>query len=97
MAQTCICCSSPTVFQAYSSFWTSVHFHTDVPMWRVQPSGGAAKYMAMAKGCDVTKTADGNVRPSTIGAVLHSAARYDLLLWLAMRGRERAFREKVLR
>jgi ubiquinone/menaquinone biosynthesis C-methylase UbiE len=45
----------------------------------------------------VTKTVDGNVRPSTIGAVLHSAARYDLLLWLAMLGREGAFREKVLR
>ena len=45
----------------------------------------------------MTKTVDGNVRPGTIGAVLHSAARYDLLLWLAMLGRERAFREKVLR
>ena len=45
----------------------------------------------------MTETVDGNVRPSTIGAVLHSAARYDLLLWLAMLGREGAFREKVLR
>ena len=53
--------------------------------------------MAMAEGGDVTKTAHRNVRPSTIGAVLHSAARYDLLLWLAMLGREGAFRAKVLR
>jgi ubiquinone/menaquinone biosynthesis C-methylase UbiE len=53
--------------------------------------------MAIAKGSSVTKTVDGTVRPSTIGAVLHSAARYDLLLWLAMLGREGAFREKVLR
>jgi ubiquinone/menaquinone biosynthesis C-methylase UbiE len=29
--------------------------------------------------------------------VLHAAACYDLVVWLSMRGRERAFREKVLR
>jgi len=45
----------------------------------------------------VTNTMDTNVRPRTVGAVLHSAARYDVLLWLAMLGREGAFREKVLR
>jgi len=45
----------------------------------------------------VTKTVEGNARPVSIGAVLHSAARYDLLLWLAMLGREAAFRERVLR
>ncbi len=50
----------------------------------------------MAKEGDLTNTADGNARPSTIGAVLHSPVRYDLLLWLAMLGRERVFREKVL-
>jgi len=37
--------------------------------------------------------ADANATP---GAVLHAAARYDLLLWLATLGRERAFREKIL-
>jgi ubiquinone/menaquinone biosynthesis C-methylase UbiE len=46
---------------------------------------------------DVTNTVGGNPRARTVGAVLHSAARYDLLLWLAMLGREGAFREKVLR
>jgi ubiquinone/menaquinone biosynthesis C-methylase UbiE len=51
----------------------------------------------MEEDGDATKTADGSVRPSTIGAVLHAAALYDLQVWLAMLGRERAFREKVLR
>jgi ubiquinone/menaquinone biosynthesis C-methylase UbiE len=32
----------------------------------------------------------------TTGRVLHSPIGYDLLVWLAMLGRERAFREKVL-
>jgi ubiquinone/menaquinone biosynthesis C-methylase UbiE len=41
--------------------------------------------------------ADGNVALGTPGAVLHSAARYDLLVWLLTLGRERVFREKVLR
>ena len=41
----------------------------------------------------MTKTADGNVTPGTIGAVLHSAALYDLQVWLLTLGRERAFRE----
>ena len=51
----------------------------------------------MTKEDDVTKTADGNVTPGTIGAVLHSAARYDLQVWLLTLGRERVFREKILR
>ena len=34
--------------------------------------------------------------PSTTGLVLHKAAGYDLLLWLVTRGREQAFREKML-
>ena len=33
--------------------------------------------------------------PATKGLVLHWAARYDLLVWLLTRGRERAFREKL--
>ncbi len=40
---------------------------------------------------------DRNLTPSTTGLVLHSAARYDLLVWLVTLGRGRAFREKVLR
>jgi ubiquinone/menaquinone biosynthesis C-methylase UbiE len=34
--------------------------------------------------------------PSTSGLLLHRAARYDFVVWLAMLGRERLFREKVL-
>lgn len=40
---------------------------------------------------------DRNLTPSTTGMVLYSAARYDLLVWLVTLGREREFREKVLR
>jgi ubiquinone/menaquinone biosynthesis C-methylase UbiE len=35
--------------------------------------------------------------PGTRGVVLHAAAWYDLFVWLSLRGRERVFREKVLR
>jgi ubiquinone/menaquinone biosynthesis C-methylase UbiE len=45
---------------------------------------------------DVTKAADRNQTPSVSGLVLHAAAAYDLLIWLVMLGRERAFREKLL-
>jgi ubiquinone/menaquinone biosynthesis C-methylase UbiE len=45
----------------------------------------------------VTKIADANVTPGTTGLVLHSAAIYDLQVWLATLGRERTFREKILR
>lgn len=40
---------------------------------------------------------DQSLTPSTTGLVLHWAARYDLLVWLVTLGRERVFREKVLR
>jgi SAM-dependent methyltransferase len=59
--------------------------------------GEVSHTMATAKEDDVTKKADGDVAPSTPGAVLHSAARYDLLVWLLTLGRERVFREKILR
>jgi ubiquinone/menaquinone biosynthesis C-methylase UbiE len=35
--------------------------------------------------------------PGTTGSVVHWAARYDLLVWLLTLGRERDFREKVVR
>src|SRR5262249_31023903 len=35
--------------------------------------------------------------PSRTGKVLHAAAAYDILVWLVTLGRERAFREKMLR
>ncbi len=40
---------------------------------------------------------DQSPTPSTTGLLLHGAARYDLLVWLVTLGRERVFREKVLR
>jgi len=44
----------------------------------------------------MTNVEQRNVTPQTSGLVLHGTARYyDLLAWLFMRGRERAFREKV--
>jgi ubiquinone/menaquinone biosynthesis C-methylase UbiE len=39
---------------------------------------------------------EAGVAPRTNGRVLHWAARYDLLAWLFTRGRERAFRERLL-
>ena len=43
------------------------------------------------------KTSDANSTPIAVGSVLHSAARYDLLLWLCTLGRDRFFRERVFR
>lgn len=37
-----------------------------------------------------------NSASGTTGLVLHSAARYDLIAWLFLLGRERAFREKLV-
>jgi ubiquinone/menaquinone biosynthesis C-methylase UbiE len=39
----------------------------------------------------------GHRAPETTGAVIHWAARYDLVVWLLTLGRERAFREKIVR
>jgi ubiquinone/menaquinone biosynthesis C-methylase UbiE len=44
----------------------------------------------------MTETTDRNRAPATAGRVLHSAAMYDLLLWLVSLGREHGFRERVL-
>ena len=38
-----------------------------------------------------------NEKPSRAGSVLHSAAAYDLFVWLITFGRERSFREAMLR
>lgn len=43
------------------------------------------------------KTAAINPIPNTTGLVLHRAVSYDLLLWLLTFGRERKFRESILR
>jgi ubiquinone/menaquinone biosynthesis C-methylase UbiE len=44
----------------------------------------------------MTQIIESNERSSTSGLILHKAAGYDLLLWLATFGRERTFREKML-
>jgi ubiquinone/menaquinone biosynthesis C-methylase UbiE len=44
----------------------------------------------------VTRTKDRHSAPGTKGRVLHWAAGYDLLAWLLLRGRERAFREQLV-
>jgi ubiquinone/menaquinone biosynthesis C-methylase UbiE len=44
----------------------------------------------------MTDTAERPDISRTAGLVLHGAAGYDLLLWLVTRGREQAFREKML-
>jgi ubiquinone/menaquinone biosynthesis C-methylase UbiE len=44
----------------------------------------------------VTTTAKPNAALDTTGAVVHWAARYDLLVWLLTLGRERSFRERLL-
>jgi ubiquinone/menaquinone biosynthesis C-methylase UbiE len=45
----------------------------------------------------LTTVSDADRVGRTTGIVLHSPVFYDFTVWLAMRGRERAFREKVLR
>jgi ubiquinone/menaquinone biosynthesis C-methylase UbiE len=45
----------------------------------------------------MTNVEQQDLTPGTSGLVLHGTARYyDILAWLMMRGRERAFREKVV-
>ena len=39
----------------------------------------------------------GDTTPSTTGIVLHSPVLYDFTVWLAMFGKEKAFRDKLLR
>jgi ubiquinone/menaquinone biosynthesis C-methylase UbiE len=46
---------------------------------------------------NVTKTRDRHSAPGTKGRVLHSAAGYDFLAWLLLLGRERAFRDRLVR
>jgi ubiquinone/menaquinone biosynthesis C-methylase UbiE len=45
----------------------------------------------------LTKVADHNLPPGTTGLILHAAAAYDLTVWLVTLGRERAFRDKIVR
>ena len=46
---------------------------------------------------DMAKIADRSLPPGTTGLVLHEAAFYDFTVWLMTGGRERAFRESILR
>lgn len=45
----------------------------------------------------MTETRDRHSALGTKGRVLHSAAGYDLLVWLLLLGRERAFRDRLVR
>jgi ubiquinone/menaquinone biosynthesis C-methylase UbiE len=45
----------------------------------------------------MTTSAERNASPAAHGIILRSATMYDLLAWLFTRGRERAFRENVVR
>jgi ubiquinone/menaquinone biosynthesis C-methylase UbiE len=45
----------------------------------------------------VTEATPRHADPKKAGSILHSAARYDLQVWLLTLGRERKFREKLLR
>jgi ubiquinone/menaquinone biosynthesis C-methylase UbiE len=45
----------------------------------------------------MTQTIERAEKPSTSGLILHKAAVYDLLIWLVTFGRERDFRERMLR
>jgi ubiquinone/menaquinone biosynthesis C-methylase UbiE len=45
----------------------------------------------------MTEVADRNEMASTTGSVLHAASAYDLLIWLVTFGRERAYRDRMLR
>jgi ubiquinone/menaquinone biosynthesis C-methylase UbiE len=49
-----------------------------------------------AKEGAMTPIAESNQKASRTGLVLRKATAYDLLLWLVTRGREQAFREKML-
>lgn len=44
----------------------------------------------------MTEITDRHPAPRATGLLIHAARRYDLLVWLLTRGRERAFREKIL-
>jgi len=46
---------------------------------------------------NMTKSLEKSETAGKPGLVLHAAATYDLLIWLVTLGRERAFREKMLR
>lgn len=45
---------------------------------------------------NITSPASGEHAHRTSGIVLHSPVLYDLTVWLAMLGKERAFHEKLL-
>ena len=51
----------------------------------------------VSRGSSVRDTKDRHSAPGTKGRVLHWAAGYDLLAWLLLLGRERSFRERLVR
>jgi ubiquinone/menaquinone biosynthesis C-methylase UbiE len=54
-------------------------------------------YNIDVKEDDMTRTEGRTLAPHTTGLIVHWAARYDFLVWLITLGRERAFRENLVR
>ena len=50
----------------------------------------------MTMTTEATRAGIERAKPKTIGLVLHWATGYDWLVWLVMRGRERAFRQRLV-
>src|SRR5262245_13181256 len=66
--------------------------------WRVQlnwPRGGFRSQGPSPRR--MLTMADRHLTSGTTGSLLHAAARYDLRVWLVTLGRERVFREQVVR
>src|SRR5262245_10695416 len=76
------CSSSGPMLKTTLERWTRIQFRTNIRKTR---------------GDHVLKIEEKNQTPGRAGAVLHAAAGYDLLVWLLTLGRERTFRERMLR
>jgi ubiquinone/menaquinone biosynthesis C-methylase UbiE len=50
----------------------------------------------MSRNAKIATIAGNQAAPATSGIVLHAPAFYDFIVWVAMHGKERDFREKVL-
>jgi ubiquinone/menaquinone biosynthesis C-methylase UbiE len=81
-------CSSICTRKAYIEARAEVHWRRPAAPERIE---------LMNLKADVTHTADLNAPSGAPGLLLHAAGFYDLTVWLFMLGRERAFREEILR
>src|SRR6266542_5764472 len=86
----------------FNSRFSSLHLGMDnCPFPHVSPEDGPIGpndvAVALRMEDNGKEMADLNARAGATGRILHAAATYDLLVWLFTLGRERAFREKILR